>query len=1156
MSYKFYEDFSLHTERGESYSLFPEEITRYDIPDCKIDEKGFRILRKYVKQLLCTPNLSDFSLDISVVFEECALMSGKDVVEWSVFLGYSRTERRGKEIRLSYSRDLNSLTVRIFDVVANSTSELQSHTVESLILRNGIEYIFKFEVAHGGIKLYIENKILTLDTKIENGMIALQTTKGVEGIFFRSISVSSDNHVSDPISIANTTLTIPCLDGGEIDYTLLLNMSAYENGICRVICTLDGGVYLKKILSLHADCWSTQYEHMIDPYIRFIQNGRISQKYYLKNGALYFVANDYKNHDIESILNAEEMPYRVAFSGENISKFDAIAFGYAAKRTFGHEFYGGEREFVFSPDGNLIYDGGAIDTEYISCLRSSESKQITELIPDNIADREKAIAHAKNNHSFLIGEPTEFSAYLHTKKRANRIQVKAKLTDAFFRGICELEPSVTKNVEHVTDTWGYSTLKNDITVPKLAQGVYHICITWYYGDSVCHTHESAFEIIDPKSEVSPQMSAGLPLMYVGDGAPRDNLGALPDMWNKKSDFSIEHYFDCVQYMPDIAESKQPWELLKIYKRSTFVWLTERTVGDLDFRSFPLTVKNADYLYPTTADADTNSIYQAALWKHGIYKLPVVKKLFKKFRQTHPQFEHILRELPEDGSVTVQHLKSMMPYCFDEWTEFFNIENERIMTEQWNKIKALNPKIKRSSYGPFPLYGTNLSGGYHTKWFGLAPDSLSRVFNGFLQFEDYPFVCAYGTHYSAWGMMTIKHLAPDVKMAPELYDCFDAVCPDGFVAGAHPPLGESHAEPYMTVTQIYEYLYNTPILRENGKFSYWQDGCLMFYPLYMKEPEARMKQFLQAWGKYLENRPLSPKRSIAYLYEFDTADNRWETDVERYALYNICQSGEAYIHSCAAEAGLPAGFTVDYSSIEHLNADMTDVLVIPSLRLASDDIKKKIRELHTSGVALIATGDVSGLEDIFGVKKNYNVQHVTDVMTDNQREHVFPYDAEFFYAPDSAKTLLQTNGGAPVLMKTGTAVLLNCSVDQVGVDNYKVLCYYGRPNISKLLKETVSNVLCELCRPYAKADRRCGTTTFITENGDTDILLVDYSRYDDLSDKETYVEIFNRNVRDIECISNPDINIGKYFDGNCLKEFNVTMRHHEALLFKLKKDKEP
>ena len=279
MSYKFYEAFSLHTERGESYSLFPEEITRYDIPDCKLDEKGFRILRKYVKQLLCTPNLSDFSLDISVVFEKCALMSGKDVVEWSVFLGYSRTERRGKEIRLSYSRDLNSLTVRIFDVVANSTSELQSHTVESLILRNGIEYIFKFEVAHGGIKLYIENKILTLDTKIENGMIALQTTKGVEGIFFRSISVSSDNPVSDPIHVTNTKLTIPCIDGGEIDYTLSLNMSEYENGISKAICTLDGGVYLKKILSLNADCWSTQYEHRIDPSIRFIQKGQISQKY-------------------------------------------------------------------------------------------------------------------------------------------------------------------------------------------------------------------------------------------------------------------------------------------------------------------------------------------------------------------------------------------------------------------------------------------------------------------------------------------------------------------------------------------------------------------------------------------------------------------------------------------------------------------------------------------------------------------------------------------------------------------------------------------------------------------------------------------------------------------------------------------------------------
>ena len=170
------------------------------------------------------------------------------------------------------------------------------------------------------------------------------------------------------------------------------------------------------------------------------------------------------------------------------------------------------------------------------------------------------------------------------------------------------------------------------------------------------------------------------------------------------------------------------------------------------------------------------------------------------------------------------------------------------------------------------------------------------------------------------------------------------------------------------------------------------------------------------------------------------------------------------------------------------------MVLPSLRLADKKVISKIRDLYKSGVALIATGNVSGLEDIFGVKDDYRVQHVSKVFAGQKSEYVFPYDAEFFYSSDTAEVLLHTDTGTPVLMKNRNAILLNCSVGQVGVDNYKPICYYGRPNISSLLKEAISKVLCSLSRPYAKATGRCGVTSFVTESGDTDLLLVDYSEF--------------------------------------------------------------
>ena len=84
----------------------------------------------------------------------------------------------------------------------------------------------------------------------------------------------------------------------------------------------------------------------------------------------------------------------------------------------------------------------------------------------------------------------------------------------------------------------------------------------------------------------------------------------------------------------------------------------------------------------------------------------------------------------------------------------------------------------------------------------------------------------------------------------------------------------------------------------------------------------------------------------------------------------------------------------------------------------------------------------------------------------------------------------------------------------------------------------------------KANGRCGVTPFVTESGDTDLLLVDYSEFDNLTDKEICVELFDKDVKDISCISRPDITIEKYFDGASLSEFKITIKHHEALLFRV------
>ena len=122
------------------------------------------------------------------------------------------------------------------------------------------------------------------------------------------------------------------------------------------------------------------------------------------------------------------------------------------------------------------------------------------------------------------------------------------------------------------------------------------------------------------------------------------------------------------------------------------------------------------------------------------------------------------------------------------------------------------------------------------------------------------------------------------MAPELYDSFDAGCPDGHVGYGRPPLSLSYAPPYQTVTQMYEYLYNS-VYYANNRFTYWQDQSFNLFGVYNFEPHKRYREILSAWGKYLDNKPKKPFKTIAYLYKMSEKDDRFQ--LEKNICYNMC-----------------------------------------------------------------------------------------------------------------------------------------------------------------------------------------------------------------------------------------------------------------------------
>ena len=86
----------------------------------------------------------------------------------------------------------------------------------------------------------------------------------------------------------------------------------------------------------------------------------------------------------------------------------------------------------------------------------------------------------------------------------------------------------------------------------------------------------------------------------------------------------------------------------------------------------------------------------------------------------------------------------------------------------------------------------------------------------------------------------------------------------------------------------------------------------------------------------------------------------------------------FIYESAARAGVCAGFQLFDECIGKLDAEQVDTLVLPPLKGMSKSVLEKIRELHSEGVNLVACEDVTGLEDLFGVRNTGKLKTISKV----------------------------------------------------------------------------------------------------------------------------------------------------------------------------------
>jgi len=1126
------------------YSMEYVKESRYGHNHGMCDESGFAVMAVGSKHLFCTPRLQKMSLKMNVNF-----MKSVRNQAFGLIFGYDRNGNVGNEVQFSYGG--GRLSVALMSFSGKSKWMVKECVYENVHI-DGKTTVLNLCTEENAVKGKFGKYSFNFACAVQMGRIGFEVGEVYGKIIFSDVLIVSKEK-QERTKVFGKSFTLPCENGGMIPYTADINVFSLGD-VYEIEYTIDGGISTRTPANLYSDVWITQFDDLTEPYIKLVSEQGV-KKLYLYTGTARFLDQNLDGGVraiYEHVLKVKDTPFKGSFFVGGFEDTKFVGIGYEQFNAWSYMTMCGSCEYLFDIKGNLVYGGQPLDGNSVAKFVSVD-KRIVNNIPKVLADYHKAVTHAKNNHYFYTDEKASFELYVYTADELEFLNVSICVLDAFFKKLSDV-----KQVEECVldfDACGYKLKKYSFRLENLPCGVYHISADILSGDEVTKNHCASFEVIDENSEISPPEASGLPVMYLGDGAPALSRTCVPDFYAEKSEYDFGHYFSVGLYVPITAQEQQIPEIAKLYKRKVFTWNTKRTINGYDISKLDDIITKSDfnnYFYPDLEDCPV--YYRFDLYNYASYTR-FLRQNLNEFLSFKTEYKKTLGIEDAASSFTEQDFLNMLRSCGPEWIEFALVKIRESFTKQTAELKKKNPNQKRCSYGPWPAYNSNYKGGYSIKWYGFDPEKLHETFDGFMQFEDYPFSSAYGSYACAWSVLTTKLLDSKVKIYPELYFSFPDACPDTAVTEAFPPFGGSDCPVYFTKTQICEYAYNTPFYTD-GKFGYWTDYGFSIFS-FIDKPMQRAKEILSLWGVIKDNKPARPYKTAVFLYDINCAEDRYEYEVAKDHFFNISESNLAYVYGIMKSSGLTGGFAARFKDILTLDENDVNCIVLPDMTEASKEITDRIRELHRKGVTLIAVSKVTGLEDLFGVRVCHKYVTVNDFSDGVQTEYVTQTPAEFSYDADGGEVVLYANGDIPVIITTENTVLLNTCVSAAGIDLLPHIAYHGRPNISALLASKLSASVTERIDSLAISDKDTGLTVFETDNGETLLLVTDYSKYTLKSDGEARrvkvifrTDDFSDAVPVIISDENPCA--GKTVKDGVLKGITLTLRPQETVMFKLGK----
>ncbi len=1172
MSFVLKNSLCTYDEKGQPYSLIVERDTPYYHLSGQADKNGYAITFSGTRAYINAPAVRTFSLQFNLLH---AVTHCKGFNEtFVVMFGYDRFTRRGYQLELIHV-DQQGTYIRLVKRDGQKRETIKEQTYP-LVQDCDVKYPVTLTVTDTSMHCELADCVFDCDIEVTKGYVAFTREAAFRELVISDL-VFETKEITEQTQ-AEYTVVLPRDNGAELPYELHLTLSSIGENITKIDYTFDGGLWSRTpVEKVYGELWATPYNDFTGLYVKLNDQKRL----YLENGTFRVLDSNFFNNDgikgeshsvarvnnvYRAVMTVLEAPFSGSFLVDDFGKVEEITVGYDNFLGFGAEFYAGARQFVYDVNGNLLYNGEPLDSEFSIDVRSPLNEALAAAIPETAVNRDAIIHHLEGNHYFYTETENDFFVDVRSTHGTEYLSVNVYLQDAFLRTLKEL----TATPKETPNQYAKAAAKSyQVHLEPLPLGVYHLSVEICYFGKVVKEHHSAFEVIDPNSDVSPQEASGIFDGHVGDAAPIGLTTFCPDPWAPLPDFNVGHYIRIAQVLPCVVEERRAWEIYPLFKRKIFSWMTNRAMPRkdiLDGTALSMgATQNIDYIYNSVPSLDGKDVApRHDFFVYSIFSGFLIGPL-EDYLALHPEIKEELGLDDVRKSFTLDNYTAFMHrYCGD-FVDFCLPYLEEKHNAAWAEIKAVNPKAKRMTYGIYNPYVSTYVGAYSARWYGVDATKAYEFADGYQQFEDYPHDCNYSTTRGPWGLATAKLLDPRAKLYPELYDSFREGCPDSAIACSRPPVGYFPCKPYLCTTQVYEYIFNTARYAvEQGDYDYWRDYGIMMYSLYVMDPKPKLDEFMPAWGIAMDNKPSKPKKGAAFLYEITSQDDRFDPDKgmnrasghgwDGHCFHNISDTGLGFVNMRLREAGLPVNSIVNYAGLSHLTPDNCDMLVLPSLKKADKAAIDTIRKLYEAGVPLIATHDVTGLEDIFGVKENRRFGKFTSLTDGKTVESVVCIETEIFYDAVDADVLLKADNSTPILLRKGNAVLINAPVCQIGSDAFFHALYITAHNISTLIENTLTDTLRELSTSEYLAPKRCGITPFVNEKGEDMLLLIDYSK--DL-DEATYEKTKSVTVQipagytDVVGVYGAD-EVGKHYENGTLTKLCVNMLRQQSVLLKLVK----